>query len=139
MKFEKYLPLLGSSLSSVAVADCFGNYRAVAYTTSNGTWMPYDKNTALKLSSDGITPSVAFLDYGHDVEGLATFDVARRFGNTSVFEMTYSETRALVDSAMVSENLIHFLYKTLNFLGRWPSSTGCCYGHVPDQPIQYHR
>ena len=111
MKFGNYLPLLGFSLASVAVADCFENYSAVAYATSNGTWMPYDKNTVLKLSSDGATPSVVLLDYGHDVEGLATFDVARRLGNTSVFEMTYSETPALVDSAMVSENLIDLLYK----------------------------
>jgi hypothetical protein len=111
MKFGKYLPLLGFSLSSVAFADCSGNYRAVAYATSNGTWMPYDANTALKLSSDGTIPSVVLLDYGHDVEGLATFDVAQRFGNTSVFEMTYSETSALLDSEMVSENFIQVLCK----------------------------
>ena len=63
--------------------------------------MMFNEQTVLSLISDGKTPAVVVLDYGRDVEGLAFFDVARKSGDTSIFEMTYSETRALVDSEMV--------------------------------------
>ncbi|RHZ43147.1 putative alpha-L-rhamnosidase C [Aspergillus thermomutatus] len=56
--------------------------------------------TTFTLSSNGTTPAIIVLDYGRDVEGYGTFQVARRSGNTSVFEMSYSETRALLDTYM---------------------------------------
>ncbi|KAB8226998.1 putative alpha-L-rhamnosidase C [Aspergillus alliaceus] len=43
-------------------------------------------------------PSLEILDHGRDVEGYATFQVSHRSGNTSMFEMASSETRALLDS-----------------------------------------
>ncbi|RAQ52945.1 alpha-L-rhamnosidase C [Aspergillus flavus] len=67
---------------------------------SEGTPMVFDEGTLIKLSSNGSTPSVVILDYGRNVEGYATFHVSKRSGDTSAFEMTYSETRALLDSDM---------------------------------------
>ncbi|KAF7714833.1 Alpha-L-rhamnosidase [Penicillium ucsense] len=61
---------------------------------------PIKPNKSFKLSSDGKTPGVVVLDYGKDVEGYATFHVTKRSGNTSVFEMSYSESRALLDEYM---------------------------------------
>ena len=64
--------------------------------------MAINENHVFKLSSNGVTPSVIILDYGKDVEGYPTFNVTRKSGNTSIFEMSYSETRAMLDSHMVS-------------------------------------
>lgn len=78
------------------------SYTAKTYTISEGTPMAFDEGTVIKLSSDGTSPSIVVLDYGRNVEGYATFNVSKRSGDTSAFEMTYSETRALLDSDMVS-------------------------------------
>ncbi|KAB8263657.1 Six-hairpin glycosidase-like protein [Aspergillus pseudonomiae] len=76
------------------------SYTAKTYTISEGTPMAFDEGTVIKLSSDGTSPSIVVLDYGRNVEGYATFNVSKRSGDTSAFEMTYSETRALLDSDM---------------------------------------
>ncbi|KAF4240524.1 hypothetical protein CNMCM6457_007102 [Aspergillus fumigatiaffinis] len=52
------------------------------------------------LAAYGTASAIIVLDYGRDVEGYGTFQVTRRSGNTSVFEMSYSETRALLDTYM---------------------------------------
>jgi len=91
-----------SLLASIGLADsCTPAYRPVAYADSTGAGIAVNENHALKLSSDGIAPSVIILDYGKDVEGYPTFNVTRRSGNTSAFEMSYSETRAMLDSYTV--------------------------------------
>jgi hypothetical protein len=61
-----------------------------------------NENTVFKLCSDGIAPDTVILDYGRDIEGYATFNVTHMSGNTSVFEMSYAESRALLDNYMVS-------------------------------------
>ncbi|PYH91884.1 putative alpha-L-rhamnosidase C [Aspergillus ellipticus CBS 707.79] len=60
----------------------------------------FPNGTVLKLSCDGITPSIVVLDYERDVEGYPTFQVTQRSGDTSALEVTYSETRALLASDM---------------------------------------
>ncbi|OQE69652.1 hypothetical protein PENNAL_c0130G06707 [Penicillium nalgiovense] len=100
MRPDRPIALLGLLHASVTLAACPAIYSPVSYTNQNGTRMTFNEQTVLKLSSDGKTPAVVVLDYGSNVEGFASFDVARKSGNTSIFEMTYSETRALVDTGM---------------------------------------
>ena len=93
--------LVAQLLAWEALASCHPTLtRPLSYTV-NGTHIPVNKKTTFKLSSDGIKPSILFLDYGRNVEGLASFEVAHRAGDTSVFEMTYGESRAVLDSYMV--------------------------------------
>ncbi|KAJ5089358.1 hypothetical protein N7532_008042 [Penicillium argentinense] len=100
MRLNRPVALLGLLHASVALAARSANHSPISYTNQNGTRLSFDEQTVLKLSSDGKFPAVVVLDYGRDVEGFASFDVARKSGDTSIFEMTYSETRALVDSEM---------------------------------------
>ena len=90
-------------LASLGLAhNCTSAYGPVTYTDSTGTGIAINENHVFKLSSNGVTPSVIILDYGKDVEGYPTFNVTRKSGNISIFEMSYSETRAMLDSHMVS-------------------------------------
>lgn len=77
-------------------------YQPTTYITGSQNQTPYRNGTLLKLSSDGVTPAIVVLDYGWNVEGYATFQVSQHSGDTSSFEMTYSESRALLESEMVS-------------------------------------
>ncbi|KAF4624781.1 hypothetical protein G7Y89_g13386 [Cudoniella acicularis] len=54
----------------------------------------------ITLKSDGTEPGVVIIDHGLNVGGLPTFQILSRSGDTSVFEMTYSETRVLLDRYM---------------------------------------
>ena len=103
LKIATLLAILHTSIGSKISSP-------ITYTYLDGTPIAFDDNTVLKLSSDGITPSVIVLDYGQDVEGYATFDVTRKSGDTSQFEMTYSETRALLNSDMVSNYILSTFY-----------------------------
>lgn len=110
MRLDRPIALLGLLHASVTLAACSATYSPVSYTNHNGTRMTFNEQTVLKLSSDGKTPAVAVLDYGRNVEGFAFLDVARKSGNTSIFEMTYSETRALVNTGMVRSLAIMTTY-----------------------------
>ncbi|RAH58466.1 putative alpha-L-rhamnosidase C [Aspergillus piperis CBS 112811] len=84
-----------------ASGDCSTSYRPTTYfNASQNNWIEYQNDTVLNLSSDGVTPAIIILDYGRDVEGYATFQVSSMSGDTSAFEMAYSETYALLGSAM---------------------------------------
>lgn len=107
MGISRYFILAGLLHSCVGVANpSRPAYRPVTYATSNGEPIAVSDSTVFKLSSDGNSPSIVILDYGKDIEGYGTFQVIRKAGNTSVFETSYSETRALLDSYMVSEGWI---------------------------------
>ncbi|PVH75255.1 glycoside hydrolase family 78 protein [Cadophora sp. DSE1049] len=56
--------------------------------------------STITLQSDGKTPGIFIIGHGVDVGGLPTFQVVSRSGDTSVFEMAYSESRALLDTYM---------------------------------------
>lgn len=55
----------------------------------------------ITIQSDGITPGIVIIDHGTNVGGFPTFQVVSHSGNTSIFEMTYSESRKLLDDYMV--------------------------------------
>ncbi|KAK6599589.1 alpha-L-rhamnosidase [Botrytis cinerea] len=54
----------------------------------------------ITIKSDGKTPGVVIIDHGVNVGGLPTFQVVSHSGDTSIFEITYSETRTLLDNYM---------------------------------------
>ncbi|KAE8152395.1 putative alpha-L-rhamnosidase C [Aspergillus avenaceus] len=88
-------------LALLVPVTCSVPYRPVTYVTDlHKVPKPFEIGTVLRLSSDGITPAIAILDYGRNVEGYATFQVSHKSGDASGFEMTYSESHALLDSEM---------------------------------------
>ncbi|GKZ21356.1 hypothetical protein AbraIFM66951_010145 [Aspergillus brasiliensis] len=98
MKPAHALTLFGLLFAS---GSCSTFYRPTTYVnTSQNEWAAYQNGTVLSLSSDGVTPAIVILDYGRDVEGYATFQVSHLSGDTSGFEMAYSETYVLLASAM---------------------------------------
>ncbi|KAL2073467.1 hypothetical protein VTL71DRAFT_10791 [Oculimacula yallundae] len=57
-------------------------------------------NETFTLKSNGTEPSILIIDHGVNVGGFPTFKVLSLSGDTSVFEATCSETRALLDNYM---------------------------------------
>lgn len=55
----------------------------------------------ITLRSNGSQDDIFIIDHGIEFGGLPTFEVLHHSGDTSGFEMTYSETRALLDKYMV--------------------------------------
>lgn len=53
------------------------------------------------LSSVAKGGSILVLDYGANVEGIPSFEVTSATGDTGVFEITYSESKAGLDLYMV--------------------------------------
>ena len=47
------------------------------------------------------TSSVVILDYGHEVEGIPSFEVLSHHGDTSLFEISYAESLASFSQYMV--------------------------------------
>lgn len=47
------------------------------------------------------SPAVTVLDYGESVEGIPDFEVVHAEGDTSVFEITYAESKAALTEYMV--------------------------------------
>lgn len=98
---ETYIGLVG--IGPAFVQSTFAPYQPpTASFDSSSNLVAINKNTVFKLRSDGKVPDTIILDYGRDVEGYATFNVTNVSGNTSVFEMSYAESRALLDNYMVS-------------------------------------
>lgn len=103
MKAMHALALLGHILLCKALYSSPRQpaYEPITYSSTIDNIVPVNNATVYKLSSNGSSPAIIVLDYGQDVEGYATFEVVGQSGNTSVFEMTYGETRAVLDLYMV--------------------------------------
>lgn len=59
------------------------------------------QNGPIVLSAIKDAPGILVLDYGVETEGIPEFEVVSASGDTSVFEITYSETKAALDRYMV--------------------------------------
>lgn len=55
----------------------------------------------VKVLTGNSTSSVIIIDYGHEVEGIPSFEVLNREGDTSLFEVSYAESLASFDGYMV--------------------------------------
>lgn len=62
----------------------------------------YANHDTITLSSNGSKADIVVLDYGYSVEGHPTFEVVSRSGDTSGFELTFAESKAALNSYMVS-------------------------------------
>ena len=58
----------------------------------------FGSNDTITLKGTTTAPGVVVLDYGANVEGHPTFEVLSAAGDTSGLEITYSETKAVLDS-----------------------------------------
>lgn len=61
----------------------------------------YVANGTVTIKGSKSTPGVIVLDYGANVEGFPTFQVLSATGDTSGLEITYSESREVLDSFYV--------------------------------------
>ena len=57
--------------------------------------------TGVQTLTANTTDSVIIIDYGHEVEGLPSFEVLSLEGDTSHFEISYAESLAAFDTYMV--------------------------------------
>jgi hypothetical protein len=87
------LGLLSLASFAIATASC----------SASGT-----SNAKFIFGSDGVetlnanaTSSVMILDYGHEVEGIPSFEVLSHQGDTSLFEISYAESLASFSQHMV--------------------------------------
>lgn len=85
------------------------NASASMIRASDGAFSASMLNETITLRSDGIYHDIFIIDHGLNVAGLPTFQVLGRSGDTSQFEMTYSETRALLDNYMVWKHIPNVL------------------------------
>ncbi|KAF9634945.1 hypothetical protein BFW01_g5840 [Lasiodiplodia theobromae] len=67
---------------------------------NDGTLSGSFYNGNITLRSNGSHDDIFIIDHGVEFGGLPTFEVLHHSGDTSGFEMTYSETRALLDKYM---------------------------------------
>ncbi|PCH05913.1 Bacterial alpha-L-rhamnosidase [Penicillium occitanis (nom. inval.)] len=99
MKAWRAFALLGHFVAS-ELLQSHPTYQPRNYMDTAGMPVSADHATIYRLSSDGSSPAVVILDYGGNVEGYATFEVTRQSGNTSVFEISYGETRGAMELYM---------------------------------------
>ncbi|KAJ5319034.1 bacterial alpha-L-rhamnosidase domain protein [Penicillium brevicompactum] len=101
MWLVKSLIILAAGTSLAEAITSKSLYKPSTWTQDNQTQvLPVHNETVFHLSSNGSNPSIVILDYGKDVEGIPTFRVSQHHGDTSRFEITYSETLSLLDSYM---------------------------------------
>lgn len=62
----------------------------------------YASDGVQSLNADNGSSAIVILDYGQSVEGIPEFEVLNTTGDTSVFEITYGESRGALDQYMVS-------------------------------------
>lgn len=71
---------------------------AIAAATSNASKTHHAKFTygsnGIQLLNANATSSVVILDYGHEVEGIPSFEILSHQGDTSLFEISYAESLA---------------------------------------------
>ncbi|PRP84670.1 glycoside hydrolase family 78 protein [Planoprotostelium fungivorum] len=89
------------------------NGHPVSKRSQDGATIYATDNTTTLSSSNG-TPSIVILYYGHNVEGIPTFEIVSASGDTSIFEISYAESQ------------------------RRSTSPSGSYGHLPNQPLQHH-
>ncbi|SPJ82353.1 related to alpha-L-rhamnosidase C [Fusarium torulosum] len=60
----------------------------------------YGTNDTITLSSDGVKADVVVLDYGQNYEGHPTFEVLSTSGDTSMFELSFAESKSALENYM---------------------------------------
>lgn len=76
--------------------------QAIPHVTAASPGLVTSTNQTTVLNAKIGAPAIITLDYGHAVEGIPTFEVVSAQGDTSVFEITYAESLAALNTYMVS-------------------------------------
>lgn len=58
----------------------------------------FGTNDTVTIKGTTISPGIVVLDYGTNVEGHPTFQIISATGNTARLEITYSESKTVLDS-----------------------------------------
>ncbi|QKD56927.1 Six-hairpin glycosidase-like protein [Fusarium oxysporum Fo47] len=99
------IPRLSATLLATVVSVCIVEASTVSSSLAHSYQDDNSKailgNTdSVTLTSNGKTPGILIIDYHQNVDGFPTFEVVKTKGNTSVFELTYGETKAAVNQYM---------------------------------------
>lgn len=86
---------------------------------ANDSMVPiYGSNGTVTIKGTNSTPHVIILDYGANVEGIPTFQVISATGDTSCLEITYSESREVLDSYYMVCTSLKLLSASTDFILR---------------------
>jgi hypothetical protein len=91
LEIAKLLPLASLAIAAASCNNVSETHQAKFITGSSGI-------QTLNASAMG---SVIILDYGHEVEGIPSFEVLDQQGDTSLFEISYAESVASFSQYMV--------------------------------------
>ncbi|ETS77973.1 hypothetical protein PFICI_10035 [Pestalotiopsis fici W106-1] len=95
-----FLKSLFPSLALLALAQARSvRPRQLAITSNSSDFISSTTEITTINATDG-SPAVVILDYGWSVEGIPSFEVISKEGDTSTFEITYGETSAALNSYM---------------------------------------
>ncbi|EUC43588.1 glycoside hydrolase family 78 protein [Bipolaris oryzae ATCC 44560] len=78
-------------------------YSSLPFSANNSSVPIHATDGKLTIKGSKSTPGVIVLDYGANVEGFPTFQVLSAMGDTSGLEITYSESREVLDNYYMSD------------------------------------
>lgn len=73
-------------------------YSSLSFPANNSSVPIYATNGTFTIKGSKSTPGVIVLDYEANVEGFPTFQVLSAIGDTSGLEITYSESKEVLDN-----------------------------------------
>jgi hypothetical protein len=85
--------LLSLASFAIATASCSASETSSAKFISG--------SDGVEILNANAASSVVILDYGHEVEGIPSFEVLSHQGDTSLFEISYAESLASFSQHMV--------------------------------------
>jgi hypothetical protein len=90
-EIAKVLPLASLVIAAVSCNNASETHHAKFISGASG----------IQTLNASTTGSVIILDYGHEVEGIPSFEVLSHQGDTSLFEISYAESLASFSQYMV--------------------------------------
>lgn len=78
-----------------------GSGRVIFRSAAVSSGLVTSTNETVNLTAEIGAPAIFTFDYGRAIEGIPTFEVVSVEGDTSVFEITYAESMAALNTFMV--------------------------------------
>lgn len=91
LEIAKLLPLASLAIVTASCNNACETHHAKFISGSSG----------VQILNASAAESVVILDYGHEVEGIPSFEVLDHQGDTSLFEISYAESLASFSQYMV--------------------------------------
>jgi hypothetical protein len=103
MRFPAPALLAYLTAGETAAARSFQSSQSVRQYNSpcqanNGLTPIFGSNDTVTVKGTTATPGIVVLDYGINVEGHPTFQIVSATGDTSRLEITYSESKSVLES-----------------------------------------